>query len=31
MQGAAMGFQSVRDLNVKGHRVFLRADLNVCH
>jgi len=24
-----MGFQSVRDLNVKGHRVFLRADLNV--
>ena len=24
-----MGFQSVRDLDVKGHRVFLRADLNV--
>ncbi|MBK9796470.1 MAG: phosphoglycerate kinase [Holophagaceae bacterium] len=24
-----MGFQSVRDLIVKGHRVFLRADLNV--
>jgi len=24
-----MGFQSVRDLNVKGRRVFLRADLNV--
>ncbi len=24
-----MGFQSVRDLQVKGHRVFLRADLNV--
>ena len=24
-----MGFQSVRDLEVKGHRVFLRADLNV--
>jgi phosphoglycerate kinase len=24
-----MGFQSVRNLNVKGHRVFLRADLNV--
>ena len=24
-----MGFQSVRDLAVKGHRVFLRADLNV--
>ena len=24
-----MSFQSVRDLNVKGHRVFLRADLNV--
>ena len=24
-----MGFQSVRDLDVRGHRVFLRADLNV--
>ena len=24
-----MGFLSVRDLDVKGHRVFLRADLNV--
>jgi phosphoglycerate kinase len=24
-----MGFRSVRDLEVKGHRVFLRADLNV--
>ena len=24
-----MAFQSVRDLGVKGHRVFLRADLNV--
>jgi phosphoglycerate kinase len=24
-----MSFQSVRDLDVKGHRVFLRADLNV--
>jgi phosphoglycerate kinase len=24
-----MGFRSVRDLDVKGHRVFLRADLNV--
>ncbi|MFN7959260.1 MAG: phosphoglycerate kinase [Holophagaceae bacterium] len=24
-----MGFQSVRDLDVKGRRVFLRADLNV--
>jgi len=24
-----MGFRSVRDLAVKGHRVFLRADLNV--
>ena len=24
-----MGFQTVRDLEVKGHRVFLRADLNV--
>lgn len=24
-----MAFQSVRDLEVKGHRVFLRADLNV--
>jgi phosphoglycerate kinase len=27
--GAFMGFQSARDLAVKGHRVFLRADLNV--
>src|ERR1035438_6922919 len=27
--GAAMTFQSVRDLDVKGHRVFLRADRNV--
>ena len=24
-----MAFQSVRDLNVQGSRVFLRADLNV--
>ncbi len=24
-----MGFQSVRDLDARGHRVFLRADLNV--